>query len=71
MNDRGPYFNGSGCPDPTAYEAMKNLTAEVQAERDEQLHQLIHQIRELASSRGFDVLNRIELRDRITGKIYR
>ena len=69
--DRGPYYNGSGYPDPTAYEALKTIQAEEAAEADARLHALIAELKLTITERGFELLNRIEVRDVKTGKISR
>ena len=58
--------NGSGCADPTAYEAIKNV--DVNEERIRKLIGCIFRICEIA---GFRVEERIVLRDVETGKIWR
>lgn len=69
--DRGPYYNASGYPDPTAYEAIKAVQAEEAAEAEARLHLLIRELKKEIADRGFELLNRIELRDTRTGKIFR
>lgn len=56
MNDRDLMRNGSGCLDPTAYEAIKNIERE-----DENFHKLLHMIIE----------GRIVLVDKTSGKVWR
>ena len=58
--------NGSGCSDPTACKAIKKVDAE--RERFSKLLDTIFTICEYA---GFHVENRIELRDRRTGKVWK
>lgn len=69
--DRGPFYNDKGYPDPTAYEALKSIDTEVYRDREEALHVLIHDLKQRINDAGFDLLNRIELRDRKTGKIFK
>lgn len=61
--------NHEGYPDPTAYEALRNLERE---ERDNRRHkQLIQTILYICHIAGFKVEGRIALRDRASGKIWR
>lgn len=64
------YHNLSGAADPTAFAAMSS----VQREQDEgyvRMSRVIAAVKTLLDLSGYDLLNRIELRDRFTGKIYR
>ena len=66
MNDRDLKLNSSGCPDPTAYEAIKNIDKE-----DERFHKLLHTIFNICELSGFRIEGRIVLVDEATGKVYR
>lgn len=69
MNDYIKSTNHEGYPDPTAYDAMKNIARE---ERDNERHsQLIKTILYICHIAGFDVCGRICLRDKASGKIWR
>ena len=58
-------LNGSGCKDLTAYEAIKNV------ENEERLRKLIKTICLVCELAGFSIENRIVLKDKRTGKIWR
>lgn len=66
--------NGEGYTDLTAGTACKNIQREKQ-KREEQrqaaISSLIPIIKEVAALAGFEVVGRITLRDRRTGKEYR
>lgn len=66
MKDRDLRRNASGCFDPTAYQAIKNIDRE-----NENFHKLLHTIFEIVDSYDFEVEGRIILRDRNTGKVWR
>lgn len=67
MNDsRNPMFNSHGAKDPTAYEAIRNVSAE-----EQRVGLLIRTLKYIIDVAGFDLLNRIELRDRYTGRDHR
>lgn len=48
MIDRDLWLNASGYPDPTAYEAIKNIDKEV-----ERFHKLLHTIFDMGELSGF------------------
>ena len=60
-----PRRNGSGCFDMTAYEAIRNIDDEAKFKK---LLETIFNICELS---GFHLENRLELRDKKTGKVWR
>lgn len=66
MNDRGLRKNASGCSDPTAYQAIKNIDRE-----DENFHKLLHMIFNVCELSGFRIEGRIVLVDEVTGKVWR
>ncbi len=63
-------FNGSGCKDLTSYEAIKNVTRE-QQEQEKKVYDLIKVLKFIIHSCGFELVGRIEIVDRKTGKEYR
>ncbi|WP_289307854.1 hypothetical protein [uncultured Phocaeicola sp.] len=58
--------NASGYSDPTAYQAIKNVDGE-----DEKFHKLLDTIFNLCELSGFHLEERIVLKDKNTGKVYR
>lgn len=58
--------NASGYSDPTAYQAIKNVDGD-----DEKFHKLLDTIFNLCELSGFHLEERIVLRDKNTGKVYR
>ena len=65
MNDRDLRKNAEGYPDPTAYEAIKNIEAE------ERFNKLLYTIFNICELSGFRIEGRIVLIDEVTGKVYR
>lgn len=57
--------NGSGCPDPTAYEAIKN------AENDGRFYKLLSAIFNICELSDFHLEEHIVVKDKRTGKIWR
>lgn len=58
--------NASGYSDPTAYQAIKNIEGE-----DDKFHKLLETIFNLCELSGFHLEERIVLKDKNTGKVYR
>lgn len=65
-----PWKNAEGYADPTAYEGLKPVIRE-ETERQKRLNTLIFVLKYIISLSGFELLNRIELKDRKTGREYR
>ena len=65
-----PWQNREGYSDPTAYEGMKPVIRE-DAEREKRLNTLIFVLKYIIRLAGFDLLNRIEIRERKSGREYR
>ena len=61
--NRNPFLNQSGCPDPTAYHALKPIMQEDAA--------LEGKVNFLIAESGFELLARIELKDKKTGRCFR
>lgn len=60
-----PKYNASGCKDLTSYEALNNLETEAKFKK------LISTILYICNLAGFHVEERIVLRDKRTGKVWR
>lgn len=58
--------NGSGCADPTAEQAIKNIT-----EKEMRVSKVVKTIKAVAHLAGFEVEERIVLRDKATGELWR
>lgn len=61
-----PWENKSGLPDPTAYNGEKAISEEEQKVAD-----LVWIIKKIALWSGFEVINRVEFRNRRSGRTYR
>ena len=70
MPDYGLRKNAEGYSDPTAGAAMSNILRE-ENERQKRVTALIGVLKYIIDAAGFDLLARIELRDRKTGREYR
>ena len=74
-NNKDPRRNESGCMDLTAYEAIKKVDREGKKhsknERNEEVYEAIRLVKNMLRKFDLIVINRIEIKDKRTGKIYR
>lgn len=61
--------NGEGYPDPTAYEAIKNVMT-TSDEDYQRYRKTIGCLLRIAELSGFEIESRIVLRDKSTGKVW-
>ena len=66
---KDPRRNASGYMDPTAFEAIRNVERESEAE--ERFKKLLSTIFYICDLAGFHIEGRIVLQDKKTGKIWR
>lgn len=66
MNKNDISVNKSGCSDPTACQAIKNVDKEIQ-----RVHRLVEALRAVCAVAGFEIEGRIALRDKRTDKVWR
>jgi hypothetical protein len=60
-----PWENKSGCKDPTAYAATRPTEEEIQVGK------LVKAVKSVADLFGYEIVNRIEFRNKISGNMYR
>lgn len=65
-----PKRNASGLPDPTAHDALLPI-AQAEEELEARTTKLIKVLKGIIDLAGYDLMARIELRDRKSGKIFR
>lgn len=70
MPDYGTKKNSEGYADPTAHAALRNIIQE-ENEQQRRVSELVGVLKYIIDKAGYDLLARIELRDRKTGKEYR
>lgn len=58
------FYNHEHYPDPTAYKALENIERE-------RITKLIKQLKSIIKENEFELAERIVLKDKRTGKIYR
>lgn len=66
MEEKNLKKNGSGCPDPTAYKAIRNVEKD-----EERLKKLLDVIFAICDIADFHVEGRITFRDKRSGRIWR
>lgn len=73
-NNGKPWLNGSGCPDPTAYAAMTNIQHEEKIRNqpiDDAAHKVVITIKNILDLAGFELVGRIQIKHKKSGKIYK
>ena len=66
MNNKELKRNGSGCADPTAEHAIKHVT-----EKEMRVSKVIKTMQAVAHLAGFEVIDRIVLKDKSSGEVWR
>lgn len=69
-NNKNLFLNASGCPDPTAHHALKPIIQE-EADLDRKVHTLVHVVKFIVDCAGFELIGRIQIKDKRTGKEFR
>jgi hypothetical protein len=70
LSGRNPFFNKSGYADPTAFYGTKELIKE-EEQIEKRVHALIPVMKLIAEWAGFEVIERIQLKHKETGKEFR
>ncbi len=65
-----PYYNSEGYADPTAYHGLAPLIKEENV-LDNKVNFLIKVLKFISTEAGFEITNRIELRDRKSGRVFK
>jgi len=63
-------LNASGCPDPTAYVALQKVSKE-EKELSNKVSELLKVLKVIIEWAGFDLIGRIKIRDKKTGREFR
>lgn len=70
MPDYGIKKNREGYNDPTAYAAISKIQRD-EAEQQRRVSELVNVLKYIIDKSGFELMARIELRDKRTGKEFR
>lgn len=65
-----PWENAEGYHDPTAHHGTKNIIRD-EDEQQKRVNTLIFVLKYITRLAGFELLNRIEIKDRKTGREYK
>lgn len=68
--NKNPYFNESGCPDPTAFNALKPIMKE-DAALEHKAHNLVNTLKFIVDWAGFEFIGRIHIRHKKSGREFR
>lgn len=67
---KDPRKNAEGYTDPTAYNGMKKVVRE-EDDADKRASELVGVLKFIIRAAGFELIERIQLKDRRTGRVYR
>lgn len=70
MANKNPFYNGSGYPDPTAYNAMKPVIKE-EKELEKKVKNLVTVLKLVADWAGFEFVGRIHLKHKKSRKEFK
>lgn len=74
MAEKIPLRNPEGYPDPTAHDALTNVMRERSQQleaADQRMSRLIKVLKGAIDLAGFELMARIEIKDKSTGRMYR
>lgn len=63
--DREFYRNSEGYVDPTAHQAVVNM------DTDKRANELVHVLKYIIRHSGFELVERLQIRDKKTGRVYK
>jgi hypothetical protein len=70
MAGKNPRYNASGCADPTAFEALKPIIQE-DAALEKKVHNLVNTVKFIVDWAGFEMIGRIQIKDKKSGREFR
>ena len=70
MTYRGPYYNGEGYADPTAFEALRRVSRQERGVENA-MRNLWRRLQKDAQHAGFEFVGRVTLRHTGTGREFR
>lgn len=63
--------NDSGCYDPTLAKVIENENRRENSARNKQIHDTIREVKNILKDRDLQLLNRIQVKDKINNKEYK
>lgn len=70
MVKNNPFYNAEGYADPTAYEGTRNIIRE-ETGVENKCNFLIKVLKFIISESGFELINRIELKHKESGRVFK
>lgn len=70
MNTTNPKKNSEGYSDPTAYLGTRDIIRD-ETEAENRNGKIIHTFRMIAELAGFEIVGRISLKDKKTGRVFK
>lgn len=67
---RNPKINAEGYADPTAYMGMRDVI-KTESEADKRAYDLVKVLKYIVRAAGFELIERVQLRDTKSGREYR
>lgn len=67
---KNPYYNDEGYPDPTAYNGTKDVIKK-ETETERKAAELIKVLKFIIRSTGFELIERIKIKDKQTGREFK
>lgn len=68
---RGPKYNASGLPDSTAYLALRPIIKKKDRELEKRANRLIRALKNMIELAGFELVERIIIRDKETRRVFK
>lgn len=65
-----PRYNSEGYADPTAYLGTKGVV-KAESEADRKANELIHVLKYIVKQSGFELIERVHIRDKHSGREYK
>lgn len=65
-----PYYNNEGYADPTAYAGTRNIIKE-ESETEKRASELIKVLKFIIRSTGFELIERVKIKDTKTGREFK
>lgn len=65
------WVNKSGYQDPTLARVIENENCREKSARNKQVHDTIREIKNILEDRDLQLLDRIQLKDKVNGRLYK
>lgn len=65
------WINESGCYNPTLAKVIEDENCREKSARNKQVHDAIREIKNILEDRDLQLLDRIQLKDKVNGRLYK